>query len=194
MRNLLIIFIFMIFILPVNAEIGNPDSEEIENPVSEEIENPDSTEIENPVSAESEKPKSFNLYLDLEAGGGDMINAYALCGLKVLPKFYFGFGGAYTYWEEEYFGINYSQHFYTISGVLGYEMFNLSSITFDLRARIGKEFMSMKDYSASGIVLSTDLLIGYSDFYGVLAVPLFIGKEGNVMDVRVGLGYEFEIY
>lgn len=141
-----------------------------------------------------EQDKSINLLWNIEVGGGDMINTYGLISLTKIPEFYFGFGGSFTYEKEEHFGVEYSQYFYTISGVVGYKLFNLSGIIFDLRERIGNEFMSIGDYSSSGILFSTDMLVGYKNVFGVLAIPVFFGKEENAIDVRLGLGYQFNIY
>ena len=111
-----------------------------------------------------------------------------------MPKLYGGLGGAFTYGKEEYFGVEFSQYFYTISAVVGYKLYNLANITFDVRERIGNEVMTIGDYSSSGLIFSTDLVIGYKNMFGILAIPIFLGDEATGINARIGLGYQFNLY
>ncbi len=163
-------------------------------PENEDIEEEDSKPLPSKVESAQQNNRKLNIFLNFELGGGDMINAYGIARLAKIPKLYFGLGGSFTYSKAEYFEEEYSQYFYTFAGVVGYKIYNIADLTFDIRERIGNEFMSIGDYKASGLLLSTDLLIGYDSFYGIVAIPFFIGKNENVINILLGLGYQLKVY
>ena len=102
--------------------------------------------------------------------------------------FSFGLGGNFTYAKDEY-----TEYLYGITGNIQVHLYEGENVWFNIRERIGYEKYIIDDYDYPGKLLSTDLLMGYKGLYGVLGIPIFLGKYGNVVSVQMGLGYRFRI-
>ena len=123
-----------------------------------------------------------------------MFSTYFAMTPGSLNRLQFGLGGGFTYNKDEYFGVEYSQMFYTVSGLISFKILQKGAVGLILRERIGREFMSVDEYSAAGMVFSTDMLVKYKNLYGNVAVPAFLGKDGTAVDVRIGIGYQLQLY
>jgi len=128
---------------------------------------------------------SKRLAWDLECGSGHMFNSYLSCQLGRLLV---GAGGSLTYDNEEVLGQTFKGYLCNFTGNLGFNFVQSSFFWMDVRCRAGYEWITFDKWSEKGSFLSTDLLIGYHNLYGAVAVPMFFGRLGMAIEVQMGLG------
>ena len=114
-----------------------------------------------------------------------MINSYLSYKLWF---FNIGAGSSFTYDNEEILGKKFSGYLYNFTGILNINFFQSSFFWMDVRERAGYEWITIDKWSEKGLFLSTDLLIGYHNLFGAVAVPMFFGRLGNAIDMQIGLG------
>lgn len=126
--------------------------------------------------------------ITLEAGNGSI---FGITSYYRINKFGVGIGAGFDYSNENIDENQYSLFLFssTINGIyhfLGDDVYQI-----DGRLKFGYNYLSVNEFSMSGIELTPEILMGYKNIYGIISGVILFADETYFIP-QIGVGYRFQ--